>query len=215
MTENTMAKPQKNFLPNAYPDPAHLRLEGLACSRGARQLFEGISQTLAPGEALALYGANGSGKTSLLRQIAGFLPVEVGTISFGDTRPPRVHFIGHADGLKNPLRVGETLAFDAALWGAPKNAIDLLPLLGLDNRGWQTVGDLSAGQRRRLALAKLCLAPRPVWLLDEPMTALDAAGQHLIDTLAGAHLAAGGILVASSHVPLGFATQTLTLGAAS
>ncbi len=226
MTENTMAKPQKFFLPNPYAEPAHLQLQGLACSRGLRLLFEGISQTLKGGEALALYGANGSGKTSLLRQIAGLLPADIGTISFGDapshapshTPSRRVHFIGHADGLKNALSVGETLVFDAALWGAPKaagNTNDLLALLGLKNRAWQAVGDLSAGQRRRLALAKLCLAPRPIWLLDEPMTALDEAGQQLIDTLAGEHLAAGGMIVASSHVPLGFATQTLTLGAST
>ena len=225
-----MAKPQKFFLPNPYAEPADLRLDGLACSRGLRLLFEGLSQTLKGGEALALYGANGSGKTSLLRQIAGLLPVDAGTISLGDASshtPPhtpshtpsrRVHFIGHADGLKNALSVGETLVFDAALWGAPKaagNTHDLLSLLGLENRAWQAVGDLSAGQRRRLALAKLCLAPRPIWLLDEPMTALDEDGQQLIDTLAGEHLAAGGMIVASSHVPLGFATQTLTLGAST
>ena len=213
MTENTMAKPQKFFLPNAYPEPAFLKLESLACSRGLRLLFEGVSQTLKAGEALALYGANGSGKTSLLRQIAGFLPLAAGTISFGDTPPNAVHFIGHADGLKNALSVGETLALDAALWGAPDRTTDLLPLLGLQNRAWQKVADLSAGQRRRLALAKLCLAPRPLWLLDEPMTALDTAGQELIDTLAGAHLAAGGLIVASSHMPLAFATKELVLGA--
>jgi heme exporter protein A len=186
--------------------------QALGCSRGLRPVFKGLDFCVKSGMALALYGANGSGKTSLLRLLAGFLQPCAGTLS----RPPQRHYLGHADGLKAAMRLDETLVFETALQGgqiiAPR---DLLAHLGLAGRDAQLVGDLSAGQRRRLSLARLLIAPRPLWLLDEPFTALDAQGVALVDALARAHLACGGMIVAASHIELGFATQTLDLDEAS
>lgn len=188
-----------------------VQVEGLACRRGWRLLFAGLHFSLAAGEALAVHGANGSGKTSLLRQLAGLLPVEQGRIDV-TLSTPAMHFIGHADGLKSALTVDESLGFAAAMQGAACPD-PVLGDVGLAGRGWQRVGDLSAGQRRRLALAELLLAPRPLWLLDEPMTALDEEGGSLINALARDHLQAGGCIIASSHVPLAFAERRLDMGA--
>lgn len=156
-------------------------------------------------------GANGSGKSSLLRQLAGLLPVAAGSIEMSQATHQAVHFLGHADGLKNALTVGETLAFEAALAGrALPDQINAA--LGLGARDWQFVGDLSAGQRRRLTLARLIIDPRPLWLLDEPMTALDTQGRALVEALAQGHLDQGGMIVAASHESLGFAASEIKLG---
>ena len=190
-----------------HPTDSALAVAGLACRRGLRPVFDNLSFTLTAGQALALYGANGSGKTSLLRQLAGFLAVDGGHVS---AVPPR-HYLGHADGLKAALTVDETLAFETRLQNGQGRISDILATIGLAGRGSQMVGDLSAGQRRRLALARLMLAPRPLWLLDEPLTALDTQGAELVNELAAAHLAGGGLIVAASHSPLSFATKSLRM----
>ena len=201
-----------------YGRIAPCRVEALACQRGAGLVFDNLSFAVKPGTALMVRGANGSGKSSLLRQLAGLLPVAAGRISHGAAHHHHIHYLGHQDGLKAALSVAETLAFDAALAGARRGdeaASNIAHLLGLAHKQWQFVGDLSAGQKRRLTLARLLLAPRALWLLDEPFTALDAQGVALVDALARAHLACGGMIVAASHIELGFATQTLDLDEAS
>lgn len=190
---------------------AVMRVTGLACRHGLRPVFDGLSFELKAGQALALYGANGSGKTSLLRIMAGLLPPVAGTITPAP-RPQEVHYVGHMDGLKPLLTVGETLSMTAGFYGVKTYREDeLLPLLGLSGRAAQSVGDLSAGQKRRLSLARLVIAPRPLWLLDEPLTALDAAGRALMGALVAAHLGAQGRVIAASHEPLDFATGRVSL----
>lgn len=198
----------------AYDGARELRVEELACTRGAALIFDNLSFTVKAGEALLVGGANGSGKSSLLRQLAGLLPVAAGRIEMAFGAPDQtVHYLGHADGLKNALTVGETLAFEAALAGCALPA-QISATLGLGARDWQFVGDLSAGQRRRLTLARLIIDPRPLWLLDEPMTALDTQARALVDALAQAHLAQGGMIVAASHEGLAFAQSEIRLGQA-
>ena len=199
-----------------YGRIAPCRVEALACQRGAGLVFDNLSFEVKPGTALMVRGANGSGKSSLLRQLAGLLPVAAGRISHGAAHHHHIHYLGHQDGLKAALSVAETLAFDAALAGArggDEAASNIADLLGLAHKQWQFVGDLSAGQRRRLSLARLLLDPRALWLLDEPFTALDEAGRALVTALAQAHLKQGGMMIAASHEALPFAAQEITLGA--
>ena len=185
-----------------------LSIESLALMRGDRLLFEGFGARVAPGEAVALTGANGAGKTSILRCVAGFIRPHAGRISFGAAEPEEarsggLHFVGHQDGLKTLRTARDELAFQA-LWcggsaGGIETAIEALelePLLDLEVR------KLSAGQRRRLALARLAAAPRPLWLLDEPMAPLDAARRELFGRLMAGHLAGGGMILAAVHDPL-------------
>lgn len=189
-----------------------VQIDGLACERALMPVFDNLSLRVEAGQALALYGPNGSGKTSLLRILAGLLPPSAGLIS-PPPNPQDLHYLGHADGLKPLLSVGETLDVLAGLFGiTPYDTHDILACLGLSGRGGQAVGDLSAGQRRRLGLARLLVAPRPLWLLDEPLTALDTQGRALVDELARAHLAAKGMIIAASHEVLDFATERLSLG---
>ena len=195
-----------------FAGDAFLRAEALACQRGGRLVFENLSFNLSAGHALRLAGANGSGKSSLLRQLAGLLPLAAGLLAHPFTSSRDMHYLGHDDGLKAPFSVAETLAFEAAL-AQTDMADSLLADLGLDDCAWQFVGDLSAGQKRRLTLARLLLDPRPLWLLDEPLTALDTRGRKLVEDLAAAHLASGGMIIAASHEALAFATQELRLGA--
>ena len=199
------------FAAETFSAAADVRVSDLACRYGLRPVFGGVSFQLKAGAALALYGANGSGKTSLLRIMAGLLPPVAGTID-PPPSPQGVHYLGHMDGLKPLLTVGETLAMLAGFYCVKSySRNDLLLLLGLQTHESHRVGDLSAGQKRRLSLARLILAPRPLWLLDEPLTALDKTGRALIGELATRHLAAQGMILAASHEQLDFATASLSL----
>src|SRR4051812_28062088 len=181
--------------------------DNLACRRSGRLVFEGLSFTLSDGAALIVTGRNGAGKSSLLGILAGRLAPAAGALSIAGagerTLPECLHFVGHRDALKGALTAEENLAFardllgDAAL--APRAA---LAAVGLEHAAALPVAYLSAGQRRRVALARLLVAHRPVWLLDEPTAALDAAAQATLVRLMRAHLAAGGLLVAATHQPL-------------
>ncbi len=196
-----------------------LQLRGLSVRRGGRLLFSDLSLDLAPGEACALTGANGAGKTSLLRAVAGLVHAEAGEIAFGGADPASargagLHFISHQDGLKPGRTAREELEFwsrwtggAAASSTAAAEALELGPLLELEVRR------LSAGQRRRLALARLLGAPRPLWLLDEPLSPLDAGWRRRFSQMMADHLAGGGIILAAVHDPLPGATRSLELSA--
>jgi len=199
-----------------------LRTWDLAIERGGRRLFAGLSFELAGGAALIVTGPNGSGKSSLLRALCGFLPVAGGGFALegGDaerTVGEQAHYLGHADGVKGALTAGENLAFSAAILGGDSSLAaqrSALARVGLAHAIDFPVRLLSAGQRRRVALARLLLAQRPLWLLDEPATALDAAAQGALATIMRSHLRGGGIIVAAAHAPLGLdGAQELRLGA--
>lgn len=194
-----------------------LRLTDVALRRGGRLLFSGLSLNLAAGEACALTGANGAGKTSLLRAVAGLVRLEAGEIAFGRTeageaRGAGLHFAGHQDGLKPARTAREELMFWARWCGASDTSAEaaagqlaLEPLLDLEVRR------LSAGQRRRLALARLLAAPRPLWLLDEPLSPLDAGWRARFGAIMQAHLDGGGLILAAVHDPLPLPARALEL----
>ena len=196
-----------------------LRVEDLACRRSGRRVFAGLSFALGPGEALAVTGRNGAGKSSLLAILSGRLRPDAGSIRVEDvgdaTLPECLHAVGHRDGLKAALTAGENLAFAKALLGAarmePRAA---LGRLGLGHAHDLPVAYLSAGQRRRVALARLLVCHRPLWLLDEPTAALDVASQGLLAGLMAEHRAGGGLVVAATHQALGLAdAATLAIAA--
>jgi len=203
-----------------------MRLTGhdLGCIRGGREVFAGVNFSVAAGEALAVTGRNGAGKTTLLRLIAGLLEPAQGRLELSGgaadaSLAEQAHYLGHRDALKPALSVRENLEFWYAFLGggdasiastlAALDAVGLGGLIGLP------AAYLSAGQRRRLAIARLVAAPRPIWLLDEPTAALDAASQERLAELMRSHLAGGGVIVAATHGPLGLAgAGELRLGAA-
>jgi heme exporter protein A len=192
-----------------------LELQRVAVRRGGRLLFEGVDLSLAAGEACALTGANGVGKTSLLRCVAGLVRADAGEVAFGGLEPAEargagLHFVGHQDGLKPARTAREELAFWTRWCGgrdpAPAaEALDLGALLDLEVRR------LSAGQRRRVALARLLAAPRPLWLLDEPLSPLDARWRARFGEIMQAHLDGGGLILAAVHDPLPIPARGLEL----
>ena len=194
-----------------------LEIADLAVSRGGRTLFSKLSFELRAGEAGALVGANGAGKTTLLRAIAGLIAPDAGFVAFGgiepaDVRARDIHLLGHLDGLKSGRTAREELEFWTR-WlggaaGAAKTAaerMDIARLLDLEVRR------LSAGQRRRLALARLIAAPRPVWLLDEPLSPLDADWRSRFGEVMAEHLKTGGLILAAVHDPLPIAATRLEI----
>jgi heme exporter protein A len=195
-----------------------LSATGLACVRGSRTVFSNINLELSSGGALALVGANGSGKSSLLRLIAGLLRPSAGRIELesGDderTVPEQAHYQGHLDAFKPSLTVRENLDFWTRYLGkqaaVPGESLAAVGLGGLTDL---PAAYLSAGQRRRLSLARLIAVPRPIWLLDEPTSALDAAGQAGLAELMRQHLGTGGMILAATHGPLGIDARELRLG---
>jgi heme exporter protein A len=200
-----------------------LEVRGLACVRGQRVLFRDLSFSLAEGRALSLQGPNGAGKTSLLRLIAGFLRPAAGIISLrtngeevadAEERGKFMGWLAHQDAVKPQLGVREQLAFFAALYESGRDPEEAMRTFGLMPLAELPGQYLSAGQKRRLALARLQLSARPLWLLDEPLAALDAAGKKLVAETVAAHCASGGIVVAATHETLGVECETLRLGAA-
>lgn len=201
-----------------------LQLAGsdLACVRGGREVFAGLSFSVGGGGALVLTGPNGAGKTTLLRALAGLLRFAAGRLDFRSPDPDAVlpeqaHYLGHQDALKPSLTVEENLVFWTAYLGADtSDSAKGLAAVGLAELARTPAAFLSAGQRRRLSLARLVAAHRPVWLLDEPTTALDARAQEILATLMRDHLARGGLIVAATHgaLPLDRASE-LRLGGAA
>jgi heme exporter protein A len=195
----------------------------LACVRGGRSLFAGLSFTVDAGHALLLVGPNGAGKTTLIRMIAGLLAPTSGRVAIkgGDTERnggEHCHYVGHLNALKASLTVAENAAFWRGFLGsggAGAGVDTALDAFGLAHVRDMPVGYLSAGQRRRLGLARVLLAERPIWLLDEPTISLDGTAQEALARAVNAHLAGGGLVVAATHTALPFApARELRLGGA-
>jgi heme exporter protein A len=188
-----------------------MRLEAsdLACIRGGRQVLSGLTFSVAAGEALLVTGPNGAGKSSLLRLVAGLVPPAAGRIALegGDpelTVGEQAHYLGHQDAVKPALSVQENLGFWGRFLGGMDASIDAaLAAVGLDGISHLPAGYLSAGQRRRLSIARLVAVPRPIWLLDEPTSALDSAGLGMLSVLMQRHLTGGGMILAATHGPIG------------
>ena len=194
----------------------------LACHRGGRDVFSGVGFALASGEALTVTGRNGAGKSSLLRCIVGLVRLAQGRLSLegGDSElsiAEQAHYLGHQDALKPSLSVAENLRFWARFFGAdsasPASIQGPLEAVGLDALADLPAAYLSAGQRRRLSIARLLAAKRPLWLLDEPTSTLDTAAQARLADLMRAHLGGGGCIIAATHGPIGLdGAQELRLG---
>ncbi|MGO9136017.1 MAG: heme ABC exporter ATP-binding protein CcmA [Methylovirgula sp.] len=200
-----------------------IEAKSLAVERGGRLIFQDLAFQLAAGEALLVTGPNGAGKSSLLRALAGLLPLAGGRITVDPETAGLAeicHYVGHADALKPSLTVYENLAFWTAMLrrgaaGAGDAAARIetaLARLGLARIADLPCAYLSAGQKRRAALARLIAAERPLWLLDEPATALDVASQATLAELMRAHLAEGGMIIAATHAPLAIPSRELALG---
>lgn len=191
--------------------------ENLAVERGEREIFRPVSFALADGEALVVTGPNGAGKSTLLKVICGLLPLAAGSVrlegageaSLGES----CHYLGHVNALKPALSVRENLEFWRGFLGGGEGAEAALDRVGLASLIDLPAGYLSAGQQRRVAIARLLTARRPIWLVDEPTAALDRQAETRFGEIAAAHLQEGGILIAATHQKLAFAATHLELGA--
>jgi heme exporter protein A len=208
--------------PTALAESAALSARRLGFSRGGRAIFQDLDFSLRPGELLQVLGSNGSGKTSLLRVVGGLLLPDEGQLHWHGVAlraaDPEflaaVAYVGHANGIDADLSAAENLRFAMRLAGgaaSPQRIAEALRAQGLDARSDAPVRTLSQGQRRRVALARLSLLRRPVWLLDEPSSALDAVFREHFHVQLQAHLNAGGMAVVATHEPLSEATQSLRL----
>ncbi len=201
-------------------EPIRLTAHDLACVRGGRLVFSGISFAVDAGEALIVSGPNGAGKSSLLRLVAGLVGIAAGRLAVeGGEADASVgeqsHYLGHQDALKPALTVEENLAFWLHYFQGTSSLMASLAAVGLDRIATLPAAYLSAGQRRRLSIARLIAADRPIWLLDEPTSALDAAAQAMLADLMRDHLRTGGIILAATHGPIGIdGSKELRLGVA-
>lgn len=196
-----------------------LHAHELSCVRGGREVFANVSFSVEAGQALVVTGHNGAGKSSLLRAAAGLVRIAGGKLALHGgnaelTLGEQAHYVGHLDALKPALSTAENLAFWVAFLDGG-NVQEGLDAVGLSPLAALPAAYLSAGQRRRLSLARLVAVHRPVWLLDEPTTALDARAQQRLAALMRGHLGNGGIILAASHGPIGLDdARELRLGAA-
>jgi heme exporter protein A len=206
--------------------PVLLDVAGLACRRGGRPVFDCLGFVLGAGELLALVGRNGSGKTTLLRALALLVPADAGAIRWQgaevrddpDAWRVRLAWLGHLDGLKADLSVRENLLLAERLRGADpaEDRLDVaLVAFDLTSLAARPVRTLSAGQRRRTALARVLLSQAPLWLLDEPLNALDSAAQTAFRGVLDRHLQAGGLAIAATHADLGLPARRLELASSS
>lgn len=203
----------------------NLEVNDLACERGDHRLFSGLNFKLAAGELMQVQGENGSGKTTLLRTLCGFVqPVQGKVLWCGqdiDECEDEFHagmcYLGHLNAIKDELSALENLQMSAGLAGYPvgeKQAIAALRRMGLQRREHLPVKVLSQGQRRRVALARLLIGDARLWILDEPLTALDVGAVGLMQELIGEHLSNGGMAIFTTHQPLlvtGVTTRLLNL----
>ena len=206
---------------NGASDAACFEAHDVACIRGERPVFSGVSFRLEPGDALTLVGPNGAGKSSLLRILAGLLRAAGGTLSW-DGAPvdddwaahrERLHYVGHLDAVKPTLTVAENLDGWARFKGAARAAPDALATLGIEDLADVPGRYLSAGQRRRLALARVLATPAPLWLLDEPTVTLDADAAARVAAMIAAHRAGGGMAIVATHGEIALdGAQRLDLG---
>jgi heme exporter protein A len=176
-----------------------MKVRNLTVARGGIAVLEGLTFTLCSGQALVLRGPNGIGKTTLLRTLAGLQPPVEGTVSMP---PESLAYAAHADGIKAVLTVEENLSFWAAIHGQ-RNVAAAMDAMNLTSLATRRAANLSAGQKRRLGLARLLVTGRPVWLLDEPTVSLDVASVALFGTVVRGHLEAGGAVVIATHIDLG------------
>jgi heme exporter protein A len=190
--------------------------ECLTAVRGGRILFRNLSFRVEAGKALCVEGANGAGKTSLLRMIAGFLApasrtIRVGEIEDAEERSKLIGWLGHHDAVKPQMRVRETLSFFAQLYRSKGKVEEAMEAVGLTRLADLPGQFLSAGQKKRVSLARLKLCGRPLWLMDEPLASLDVAGKKIAADLIAAHCAGGGIAIVATHEPLGIECERLVL----
>lgn len=225
MREKRICRPLSDALPlfmpiransGQMPQEISLAAHDISCQRGGRLLFERLSFSLGKGESLLVTGPNGAGKTSLLRMIAGLLPLHAGSLEGGDDSvplPELCHYVGHVNGIKSALSLSENAAFWADFLGGGSSDLEAaFQTFGLGNLEELPAGLLSAGQKRKLALLRLFAARRPIWLLDEPSVSLDAPSVAALDKAINRHLAQGGIAIIASHTPLRLRfTQELAL----
>ena len=201
-----------------------VQVQDLTCERAGRRVFRHLNFAVATGQALTLEGPNGAGKTSALRMLAGFLPQVSGEIRFqahagyevtdAEERGRLVGWMGHYDGVKAQLTVAENARFFAALHGSRVDPMTILDRVGIARLADVPAQYLSAGQRRRLSLARLILSNRPLWLMDEPLSSLDAAGRRLTAELIGEHCDDGGIAIIATHETLGVDATRFFIGTA-
>jgi heme exporter protein A len=200
-----------------------MRLEAsdLTCLRGGREVFRGLGFSVSSGEAILFTGRNGAGKSSLLRMIAGLVRIAAGRLEIIDadpekTLPEQCHYLGHLDALKPSLTVAENFQFWSQFLGSTAPSQPALATVGLGQLASLPAAYLSAGQRRRLSIARLVAVPRPIWLLDEPTSALDRDAQDMLADLMRQHLSGGGLILAATHGPIGLdGASELRLGQAA